>query len=165
MLQKLKEKLMKRVAAVLFMIAVCLPLRAEDFISPLDNYIISSDFGYRKPVMGGLEGQMRLHKGVDLVGPNNAPVKAAQSGTVVEHWPAPNGYFKGHPVYGGLIVIEHEGDVYTLYAHFKDTFVKEGQKVKKGEIIGIQGSTGVSTGDHVHFEVITNPLKFISRKD
>ncbi len=153
---------MKQVTAVILLIVVILPLYAEDFGKPLDRYTISSEFGYRKNPMGGLEGDMRLHKGVDLVGPYNSPVKAVKSGIVVEHWPPPNGYFKGHPVYGGLVVIEHSDGIFTLYAHFKDTFVKEGQRVKKGEILGIQGDTGMATGDHLHFEVITNPLNFIS---
>lgn len=152
---------MKRVTAVILLIVVILPLWAEEFGKPLDSYVISSEFGYRQNPMGGLEGHMRLHKGVDLVGPYNSPIKAVKSGVVVEHWPAPNGYFKGHPVYGGLVVIEHEEGLFTLYAHFKDTFVNEGQKVEKGEIIGIQGSTGLATGDHLHFEVITNPLSYI----
>ena len=152
---------MKRVTAVILLIVVILPLWAEEFGKPLDSYVISSEFGYRQNPMGGLEGHMRLHKGVDLVGPYNSPIKAVKSGVVVEHWPAPNGYFKGHPVYGGLVVIEHDDGVFTLYAHFKDTFVNEGQKVEKGEIIGIQGDTGLATGDHLHFEIITNPLSYI----
>ena len=155
---------MKRLAAVFLMIVVIIPIWADDFGKPLDKYIISSEFGYRKNPMGGLEGDMRLHKGVDLVGPYNSPIKAVKSGVVVEHWPPPNGYFKGHPIYGGLVVIEHSDGIFTLYAHFKDTFVKEGQKVKKGEIIGIQGSTGMATGDHLHFEVITNPLNYIIKQ-
>ena len=152
---------MKRLAAVFLMIVVIIPVWAEEFGKPLDRYRISSEFGYRKNPMGGVEGDMRLHKGVDLVGPYNSPVKAVKSGVIVEHWPPPNGYFKGHPVYGGLVVIEHSDGVFTLYAHFKDTFVNEGQRVKKGEILGIQGSTGMATGDHLHFEVITDPLNYI----
>ncbi len=155
---------MKRVTAVMILIVVILPLWAEDFGKPMERYAISSEFGYRKNPMGGLEGDMRLHKGVDLVGPYNSPIKAVKSGVVVEHWPAPNGYFKGHPVYGGLVVIEHSEGFFTLYAHFKDTFVKEGQRVKKGDILGIQGATGMATGDHLHFEVITNPLDFVEKK-
>ena len=155
---------MKRLAAVFLMIVVIIPVWAEEFGKPLDRYKISSEFGYRKNPMGGLEGDMRLHKGIDLVGPYNAPVKAVKSGVVVEHWPPPNGYFKGHPVYGGLVVIEHSDGIFTLYAHFKDTFVKEGQRVKKGEIIGIQGDTGMATGDHLHFEVITNPLNYLTEQ-
>jgi murein DD-endopeptidase MepM/ murein hydrolase activator NlpD len=156
---------MKRVVAVIILIVVILPLWAEDFGSPLDSYTISSDFGYRQNPMGGLEGNVRLHKGVDLVGPYNSVIKAVKSGVIVEHWPPPNGFFKGHPIYGGLIVIEHNDGVFTLYAHFKDTFIKEGQIVKKGEILGIQGSSGISTGDHLHFEVITDPLSFIVKAE
>jgi len=84
-------------------------------------------------------------------------VYAAKDGKVIVHYPPPNGHFKGHPIYGGMMLIDHGGGIYTLYGHFKRTFVGEGQRVKRGQEIGVQGNTGISTGDHVHFEILIDP--------
>ena len=103
-----------------------------------------------------------FHKGDDTVGNNKKSIiKAAADGIVVEHWPAPNGYYKGHPIYGGYVIIKHDNGTYTAYAHMSDTKVHQGQKVVKGQTIGIIGNTGMSTGTHLHFEVILVPHKFI----
>lgn len=128
----------------------------KTFSSPMKEYDISSKFGFRKHPLGGAE--FDLHKGIDMVGPKNSPIYAAQTGRVVVHFPPPNGYFKGHPVYGGLIIIDHGSGVFTLYGHMKTTFVTEGMEVKQGQKIGIQGSTGQSTGPHLHYEVIFDPI-------
>lgn len=104
-----------------------------------------------------------FHRGDDLVTYNKkAKIKAAADGIVVEHWSAPNGYYKGHPVYGGYIIIQHDNGTYTTYAHLSDTKIHQGQVVKKGEVIGIMGNTGVSTGPHLHFEIIPVPNKFLN---
>jgi murein DD-endopeptidase MepM/ murein hydrolase activator NlpD len=89
-------------------------------------------------------------------------VRAAAAGIVAEHWPAPNGFYKGHPIFGGLVVIDHQEGTFTLYGHLSETFVHEGQRVEKGMIIGRQGNTGISTGEHLHFEVIVDPLSYFS---
>ena len=149
---------MKRsyIVLILLLFAV-LSVGAMDFIAPLDEYRITSKFGYRTDPMGG-SSESQLHKGVDLVGPHHAPVKAAADGVVVEHWPAPNGYYKGHPVYGGLVVIDHLDGTHTLYAHLSRTFVAEGDRVLAGRVIGRQGNSGKSTGEHLHFEIVIDPL-------
>lgn len=104
-----------------------------------------------------------FHRGDDSVGiSKNVKVKAAADGVVVEHWPAPNGYYKGHPIYGGYVIIQHDNGTFTAYAHMSDTKVHQGQKVSKGDIIGVIGNTGLSTGTHLHFEVILTPHRFIS---
>lgn len=137
----------------------------EGFIHPFTGESwVTSEFGYREPVMGGrAEGDLKLHRGVDLVG--GREVRASRSGIVVEHWPAPNGYFKGHPVYGGLVVIDHGFGVMTLYAHLSRTFVSEGQEIKQGEILGYVGSTGISTGPHLHFELLVDPILYIQSRE
>jgi murein DD-endopeptidase MepM/ murein hydrolase activator NlpD len=149
---------MKRsyIVLLLFLFAV-LTAGAMDFIAPLDEYRITSRFGYRTDPMGG-NSESQLHKGIDLVGPHHAPVKAAADGVVVEHWPAPNGYYKGHPVYGGLVVIDHLDGTHTLYAHLSRTYVAEGDRVLAGRVIGRQGNSGKSTGEHLHFEIVIDPL-------
>jgi len=123
---------------------------------PMRVYVLTSECGIRKDPMGG--GTEKVHKGIDIVGPEDATVEAAAIGTVVEAWSAPDGYYQGDPVYGGKVVIDHGGGVSTLYGHMSKLLVKEGDYVKRGQPIGIQGSTGMSVGDHLHFEVIYDPI-------
>ena len=152
---------MKRIVITGVILLVALAAGAQELLPPMDSYWISSGAGYRDDPMGGKE-ESQLHKGLDLVGPPRSPVKAAAAGIVAEHWPAPNGYYKGHPVYGGLLVIDHLDGTFTLYGHLSTTYVGEGESVEAGEIIGRQGNTGISTGEHLHFELIVNPLLYLS---
>lgn len=128
------------------------------FTPPLVNGVISSKTGFRVNPMGGEEET--LHRGEDLVSSPGTPIKAALDGVVVEHWPAPDGYFRGHPVFGGMIIIDHGGELLTLYGHLSETLVHTGWRVEMGEIIGYLGDTGKSTGPHLHFEVIVSPTRF-----
>ncbi len=125
---------------------------------PLARYSVTSATGYRTSPMGG--GEESLHRGVDLFGALGCDVLAAASGVVVEMWPAPDGWYRGHPTFGGLVVISHGEGILTLYGHMDRVYVQEGQRVNKGEPIGRQGNTGLSQGAHVHFELIMNPLLF-----
>ena len=103
-----------------------------------------------------------FHRGDDLVGiSKKTEIKAAADGIVVEHWPAPDGYYKGHPVYGGYIVLQHDNGTYTVYAHMSRTNVHTGDKVKQGQKIGVIGDTGIATGIHLHFEIVLTPHSFI----
>uniref|UniRef100_A0A6M3LZV0 Putative peptidase n=1 Tax=viral metagenome TaxID=1070528 RepID=A0A6M3LZV0_9ZZZZ len=142
-------------AALLISILLATGLPALDLMSPLREYTESSGFGYRADPMGG--SIERLHAGRDLRGPHNAPVLAAADGIVREVWPPPDGYYTGHPVYGGMVRVEHTGGVFTLYGHMSAVVVTEGQPVWVGQRIGTQGSTGLSTGEHLHFEVVAAP--------
>ena len=153
---------MKQLYIASFLLIIAALSWSMELQPPLDSYWISSGAGYRNDPMGGKE-ESRLHKGLDLVGPHLAPVKAAAAGVVAEHWPAPNGYFKGHPIYGGLVVIDHLNGTFTLYGHLSSTYVGEGDRVEAGEIVVRHGNTGVSTGEHLHFEVIVNPLIYVSK--
>lgn len=137
-----------------------------DFGSPMDSYVVSSKFGFRKnPIEGEPDRDFNMHKGLDLVGPKDASIYAVKAGTVVAHFPPPNGHYRGHPVYGGMVIIDHGKGIYTLYAHMKKTFVWEGQFVEQGDIIGIQGHSGEATGDHLHFEIIIDPTYALKRQD
>ena len=103
-----------------------------------------------------------FHRGDDLVGiSDKTEIKAAADGIVVEHWPAPDGYYKGHPVYGGYIVLQHDNGTYTVYAHMSRTSVRTGEKVKQGQKIGVIGDTGIATGVHLHFEIVVTPHDFL----
>jgi murein DD-endopeptidase MepM/ murein hydrolase activator NlpD len=155
------EMCMKRICMAIALLASALSAWSIELQSPLDSYAVSSSVGYRTDPMGGTE-EFQLHKGIDMVGPHHALVKAAADGVVVEHWPPPNGYFKGHPIYGGLVVIDHGNGFLTMYAHLSSTSVKTGQEVRAGQVIGRQGDTGNATGEHLHFEVIVNPLVLLS---
>jgi murein DD-endopeptidase MepM/ murein hydrolase activator NlpD len=129
---------------------------------PLDGAVVSSSCGYRMDPMGGsTEG---LHKGVDLVAPIGTPVRAVLDGVVVEHWPAPDGYWKGHSVFGGMIVLDHGDGLFSIYGHLSVTYVHEGWTFEAGTIIGEVGDTGISTGPHLHLEIVVDPLRYLEER-
>src|SRR5579862_8616533 len=124
---------------------------------PVSTGYISSYFGERADPFDGLE---KFHKGVDFAGNLGSDVVAVAAGVVT--WA---GERSG---YGKLIEINHGDGYSTRYAHNERTLVAVGQTVKRGEAIALMGSTGHSTGPHVHFEVLHNgrqvdPLSFIGR--
>jgi murein DD-endopeptidase MepM/ murein hydrolase activator NlpD len=106
---------------------------------------ISSPFGYRTHPISGTR---KLHSGIDISAPYGTNVLAAADGTVVTA--------KWNNGYGNYITINHGGGVVTLYGHNSKLLVSPGQHVTKGQVIAKVGSTGNSTGNHVHFEVIVN---------
>ncbi|GAB2716960.1 M23 family metallopeptidase [Paenibacillus thermoaerophilus] len=120
------------------------------FAWPVVGARISSPFGTRWG---------KLHKGVDLIGNRN--IRAADNGVVVYAGDKGDGY-------GKQIVIDHKNGYRTLYGHLSKIGVSVGKVVEKGESIGTMGSTGQSTGVHLHFEIqksgkVENPLKYLSR--
>ncbi|MDP9018747.1 MAG: peptidoglycan DD-metalloendopeptidase family protein, partial [Candidatus Eremiobacteraeota bacterium] len=106
---------------------------------------ITSPFGYRhSPFGGGLE----FHQGLDIGAPQGTTITAAAGGTIISA-----GWYGG---YGNYILIDHGGGVATGYGHCSQIFVSAGQQVQRGQAIGAVGSTGASTGPHLHFEVRVN---------
>lgn len=105
----------------------------------------SSSFGYR---IHPIYKTKILHAGMDFAGPIGTPVYATGNGKVV--------YAEVHQGYGKCILIDHGFNYQTQYAHLDRYNVREGQKVKRGDIIGYMGNTGQSTGPHVHYEVRKN---------
>lgn len=95
-------------------------------------------------------GEVRPHKGVDIGGNQGDPVYAAEDGTVV--------FSDINGGYGNCIILNHGNGVNTIYGHMSTLLVENGAKVRKGEQIGRVGSTGVSTGPHLHFEVLINGI-------
>jgi len=109
---------------------------------PVDGVRLSSDYGMRNhPVLGG----QRAHKGVDLAGASGTPVYATADGYVSRA--------DRFGSYGNYISIEHGGELQTRYAHLSGFEVTAGERVSKGQLIGYVGSTGRSTGPHLHYEV------------
>ncbi|GAH90225.1 unnamed protein product, partial [marine sediment metagenome] len=114
------------------------------FAWPVAGRIISG-FGYRiHPIFG----VRRFHSGIDLVAPYGTLVKAGDGGQVIQA-----GYFGG---YGNSVMLYHGGGFATWYAHLSSINVSIGQFVQRGQVIGLVGSTGWSTGPHLHFEVRIN---------
>lgn len=106
---------------------------------------ISSSFGYR---MHPIYKTVRFHSGMDFTGTIGTPIYATGNGTVED-----SSFDKG---YGRHIIINHGYNYKTVYAHLDKSTVKKGQKVKRGDIIGYLGNTGLSTAPHLHYEVRKN---------
>ena len=125
-------------------------------VMPVEGTHLSSEFGMRwHPVLGG----RRAHKGVDLAGPVGTPVHATADGVVGRA-----DWFSG---YGLYIQLEHGGALETRYGHMSRLNVEAGQLVHKGDVIGYIGSTGRTTGPHLHYEVrvaglAVNPIPYMS---
>lgn len=101
--------------------------------------------------ISGVFGESRgdhPHDGIDLLGPTGEPIVAAEPGTVVR-----TGWESG---YGMIVVVDHGGGLETRYAHLSGIAVAPGQPVREGDVVGAMGSTGHSTGVHLHFEVRVN---------
>jgi murein DD-endopeptidase MepM/ murein hydrolase activator NlpD len=133
----------------------------QDFIStlptamPLRGQKITSKYGVRShPVLGKLS----MHHGIDFKGLKRSPIQATANANVK---------FAGWSnSFGNVVILNHGNDIMSIYAHLDELKVKTGQKVKKSDIVGLQGSTGRSTGEHLHYEVrykgkSINPVNFI----
>lgn len=132
-----------------------LPARTLSMQWPVTGYWITSYYGNRvHPVLG----YTRFHSGIDYAADYGVPIKAAESGTVISA-----GVNGG---YGNCVIIDHGGGISTLYGHAQKLLVKTGDVVTKGQTIALVGSTGLSTGPHLHFEVrvngqTTDPLEWL----
>ena len=122
---------------------------------PVEGVRLTSDFGMRThPVLGGRRG----HKGVDLAGPVGTPVIATADAVVSKaEW---------FSSYGLYVSLEHGAEIQTRYGHMSRLNVYAGQRVRKGDVIGYIGSTGRSTGPHLHYEVriaglAVNPVPYM----
>jgi len=112
------------------------------FRMPLPEGVRTSAYGIRK---SPIDGHDRMHDGIDLAAPEGTDVLAAREGRVME--------VGNDPVLGLRIVIEHESGLKTIYGHLSRVLVVLNQSVRSGTIIGAVGSTGLSTGPHLHFEI------------
>lgn len=121
------------------------PRNGQSYTWPVPgHYSISSPFGYRiHPILG----YSKFHSGVDIPAPSGTPIVAAKSGTVIMS--------KLMSGYGNVVMVDH-GDTVTVYAHCSALNVGVGESVKAGDVVAFVGSTGLSTGAHLHFEVRVN---------
>ena len=123
--------------------------------TPINGARLSSAFGMRKhPILGF----NKMHRGTDFAAPTGTPIMASGSGTVTRARWCGGG--------GNCVKIRHNSTYETIYAHMSKFArgIKEGKKVKQGQIIGYVGSTGMSTGPHLHYEVVVNGKKVNSQK-
>ena len=123
--------------------------------TPINGARLSSSFGMRKhPILG----YNKMHRGTDFAAPSGTPIMASGSGTITRARWCGGG--------GNCIKIKHNSTYETIYAHMKAFArgMKEGRKVKQGQIIGYVGSTGLSTGPHLHYEVLVNGKKVNSQR-
>jgi murein DD-endopeptidase MepM/ murein hydrolase activator NlpD len=129
-------------------------------IQPIDNKDLThlhTTFGMREhPLLG----YVRPHKGLDFTAPKNSPVYATGDGRVI------NAEYSSS--FGNVIYVNHGFNFETRYAHLTKFIVKAGEKVKRGQVIGYVGSTGLSGGSHLHYEILyrgdqINPINFFQR--
>ena len=123
--------------------------------TPINGARLSSAFGMRKHP---IDGYNKMHRGTDFAAPMGTPIMASGSGVVTRARWCGGG--------GNCVKIKHNSTYETIYAHMKNFArgIKEGVRVKQGQIIGYVGSTGKSTGPHLHYEVIENGKKINSQK-
>ena len=124
--------------------------------APVFDASMGSQFGWR---IDPFTGTSALHTGLDFSAPQGSAILAAAGGVVVTQ--------EFHPAYGNMIEIDHGNDLLTRYAHASKTFVKRGDLIKRGKKIAEVGTTGRSTGAHLHFEVLVHgvaqdPQKFLA---
>lgn len=124
-------------------------------VAPITSGWYSSNFGWR---IDPFTGKNAMHEGVDYMVPAGTAIFASAGGIVV--------YADTHPQYGNMVEIDHGNEVITRYAHASRLLVKVGQVVRRGQEIAKVGSTGRSTGNHLHFEVrykgmAQNPVRFL----
>ena len=130
-------------------------LRRLPLSAPVDNYVLMSPYGKRKDP---INGKWAMHAGVDLGGHSKAPVLSAGPGVVI---------FAGiNGSYGRMVEIDHGMGIRTRYGHLSSLSVRKGQRVDYRQSLGVIGSSGRSTGTHLHYEVLVNdtphdPMKFI----
>ncbi|MEU1807075.1 M23 family metallopeptidase [Streptomyces sp. NPDC019937] len=122
--------------------------KADTWVTPVATYVLGAPFG----LAGNLWAHN--HSGQDFVVPSGTSVRAVHTGVVVKAGP----YGAGDgPAYGNAIVVKHDDNTYSQYAHLSRIDVRIGQSVTTGQHIGLSGNTGNTTGPHLHFEIRTTP--------
>lgn len=129
-------------------------LAATPTILPVKG-VVTAGYGYRK---SPFTGQRELHEGLDIAAPYGSPIMATADGVVTFAGPL--------AAYGNVVFVDHGYGFSTFYGHCSSYRMRQGQRVRRGEVIAYVGTTGRTTGPHVHYEVhvngvITNPMKYV----
>lgn len=119
-----------------------------DAVMPVKNARLTSPFGYR---VNPVSGNYGFHTGIDLAAPEGTPISASFYGEVVETGES--------DVWGKYVLMRHSDSFETYYCHMSEIYAEEGAVIRQGETIGLVGSTGWSTGPHLHFEVRINGVR------
>ena len=154
-------------AAGLVLAAVFAPSAAAHYTEPPER--IPDKQLFYVPLNGNLGSPFgprwgRFHEGVDIEGWAHTQVHAALSGEVIRV-----GWLGGYEGYGLVVKVRHANGIVTMYAHLARSFVRSGERVAKGQLIGRAGCTGSCTGVHLHFQVwvegrLTDPLRFLGNR-
>ena len=128
-------------------------------VQPVTKLMFTSNFGIRSDPF---QGTARMHAGVDIPGPIGTPIYATADG-IIAHADRQGGY-------GNLVEVNHGKGIATRYGHLSKILVSDGARVTRGQLIGLMGSTGRSTGPHLHYEVridgrAVNPVPFLTTAD
>jgi hypothetical protein len=121
------------------------PLWTKPFIMPISG---TGTSGYGVPRRYVTGGEVVYHTGMDIAAPKGTPIAAANDGVVI--------VARHYPIQGNLTVIDHGAGVFSLYFHQSKILVKVGESVKRGQVIGLVGATGLATGPHLHWEMHIN---------
>lgn len=126
---------------------------------PLTKSVLTSPFGMR---VSPISGKWLMHKGIDMAAPTGTEIHACKGGTVVSA-------IAMDYTYGNYVILDHGKGMTSLYGHMSKILVNKGDRVSAGQVIGLVGSTGLSTGPHLHFEIKLNgelqdPQKYIQVK-
>ncbi|MBE3102923.1 MAG: peptidoglycan DD-metalloendopeptidase family protein, partial [Bacilli bacterium] len=127
-------------------------VESGEFAQPIPNVQVNSNYGVR---IHPITGEINNHQGVDFACSNPDPIYAAKDGKVV-YAAFPSSYPTN--TYGNIVVIQHTNNLFTAYAHLSRISVEVGQEIGQLDVIGQCGSTGRSTGDHLHFEIQTGEM-------
>ncbi len=117
--------------------------------APVKNGILTSDYGYR---IHPISKTKSFHTGVDIASGLGTPIVSAFSGEVYE--------IGNNQIYGNYIIMRHSESLTTFYGHCDSIKAKQGMRIRAGEIIAFMGSTGYSTGPHLHFEIRINDVRY-----
>ena len=134
-----------------------LPIPRPGVLAMPVSGILSQNYGYTAFAKYGYKG--RFHNGVDFAAPTGTEVRVADSGTVIATGNQDQFCYRG--AYGKFIVVQHENNLTTLYAHLSGQAVKKGDIVNRGQLIGYVGSTGYATGPHLHLTVYAGPTFYM----
>ena len=127
-------------------------MQGKNFILPIKDGVLVAKFGFRiHPIIK----KIRKHPGIDIRAEKGTKVYAVEDGTVQEARTT----YKKNRGYGKSLILAHQGNMLTRYAHLDSILVKKGQKVKRGTLIGLVGETGLAAGPVLHFEVLKDMKK------